>query len=150
MADVEPPELARLLAYAERPRVDDWSLRSALTRYGQPQPLRASRLTEIMRRLDRGLSMHAAEIEGDGAARWEAVAAARADDAAGELLLAAAAVDRFADALAAWAVARAGDRPDAALDAVADDVEACVERLGIPKEEERPNRASGRKRAARG
>ena len=59
--EVSPPELAALLDYAERPRVDDWSLRAALTRYAQPQPQRASDLIEVMRRVID--EMHMAEVQ---------------------------------------------------------------------------------------
>jgi hypothetical protein len=38
------PEIDRsvsLLSYAELPRIDDWSLRSVLTRLAQPEPVRS-------------------------------------------------------------------------------------------------------------
>lgn len=49
----------RLLDYAESPRRGDWSLRSALVRYAQPQPARASAVLELVRRTDGALKPHA-------------------------------------------------------------------------------------------
>lgn len=45
----------RLVAYAESPRDGDWSLRSALVRYAQPEPARASAVLELVRRTDGAL-----------------------------------------------------------------------------------------------
>jgi hypothetical protein len=45
----------RLVAYAESPRQGDWSLRSALVRYAQPEPQRASAVLELVRRTDGAL-----------------------------------------------------------------------------------------------
>lgn len=46
-----PPEPERsILNLAESPRVDDWSLRSALVRLAQPEPVRAGAVLEIVRR----------------------------------------------------------------------------------------------------
>ncbi|MEM7341097.1 MAG: hypothetical protein AAF467_20740 [Actinomycetota bacterium] len=45
----------RLSAYAEWPRHDDWTLRSALVRLAQPEPLLSGALLESARRLDAAL-----------------------------------------------------------------------------------------------
>ena len=55
-ADIEPPELARLLDFAERPRTQDWSLRAALVRYAQPRPQSVSDLLDLVRRLEAALA----------------------------------------------------------------------------------------------
>jgi hypothetical protein len=138
--DVEPPELARLIDFAERPRVDDWSLRAALVRYAQPEPARVAQILELVRRIDAALATHRSVLERDGDALWAAVA----DESAGAtgpdatvvgLLRAAAEIDRLGELLAAWAVERAGDRPDADVDAVIADVTSALDALGVPREE---------------
>jgi hypothetical protein len=138
--DVEPPELARLLDFAERPRVDDWSLRAALVRYAQPEPARVAQILELVRRIDAALGTHRARLESEGDAIWAAVvddsAAANSPDATLVGLLGTAAqIDRLGDLLATWAVERAGDRPDAEVDAVITDVTGALDALGIPREE---------------
>lgn len=45
----------RLAGYAEWPHVDDWTLRSALVRLAQPEPLLGGALLEAARRLDAAL-----------------------------------------------------------------------------------------------
>lgn len=51
--DATAPQPERsLLNYAEMSRVGDWSMRSALTRFAQPEAARAGELWELMRRLD--------------------------------------------------------------------------------------------------
>ena len=45
----------RLVAYAESSRTGDWSLRSSLVRYAQPEPARASAVLELVRRTDGAL-----------------------------------------------------------------------------------------------
>ena len=49
-AEIEPVELARVVDFAERSRVGDWSLRSALVRYAEGQPERVSQVLEQVRR----------------------------------------------------------------------------------------------------
>lgn len=146
-AEVEPEELAQLLDAAERPRVANWSLRAALTRYAQPQPQRSSDVIELLRRAEGALKPHAKRLEREGASIWAAVSDEAAVVEAGdeflvEVLRALAELDRLADTLAAWAVERAGERPDSAVDAVVADVTARFERLGVGREE-RPAPATG-------
>ena len=123
--DLGPGELEQLLDAAERPRVDGWSLRAALTRYAQPQPQRASAILELVRRIESALRPHARALSGS----MDGVAAEVL-----ELLEALVELDRLGDVLATWAVARAGERPDAAVDEVVGDVTARLERLGVHRE----------------
>jgi len=156
MAEIEPAELASLLDYAERPRVSGWSLRAALTRYAQPQPQRASDLIEVMRRAEFGLRPHLKDIERNGAAYWDALpplatVPEAVDATAVGLLEVIASIDRLSDTIAAWAVNREGDRPDAAIDAMVAAATSRLDELGIPHEERpRPSgvgeRGPGRRR----
>lgn len=59
------PELS-LLNYAESSRVGDWSLRSALVRLAQPDPLRASAVVELIRRVDAALHPHVRALQRHG------------------------------------------------------------------------------------
>ena len=149
-AEVQPPELARLVDLAERPREHDWSLRAALTRYAQPQPQRASDVIELVRRMEFAMRPHAALLQRDGPALWAGVTAGgdTADDDGDRalvigLLRAMATLDELGDALAAWAHDPATGRPDALVDAVTADVTQRLEQLGVPREE-RPPRPTGR------
>jgi hypothetical protein len=143
-AEVHPAELAALLDTAERPRAEGWSLRAALTRYAQPQPQRASDLIELVRRIESALRAHQSTFETDGRAIWEAVVSGGADANAPastlaiDVLRALREIDDVGDVLAAWAVDRAGERPDAAIDAVVADVTARLEALGVEREERPP------------
>lgn len=149
-AEVQPPELARLLDFAERPRLRDWSLRAALTRYAQPQPERAARVLELVRRTEGALQTHGERyFLREGPAVW----AAFSDDAPPPegveaevigLLWAAAELDQLGERLAAWAVDRPGDRPDREVDEAVADVGARLDGLGVPREERtRPPRRRG-------
>lgn len=51
--DFDPDEA--LANYSERARVGDWSMRAALTRFSLPQPVRASEVLQLVRRLDAAL-----------------------------------------------------------------------------------------------
>ena len=146
--EIEPPELARLIDLAEHPRAENWSFRAALCRYAQPQPERVSTVLDLIRRIEFALRPHHKLIEREGAALWGALATG--DAAAGpdafvvELLRVMVELDRLGDTLAEWAVDRAGERPDAAVDAVATDVARRLEELGVPHEERtRPPRSRG-------
>jgi hypothetical protein len=143
-AEIEPPELAALVDYSERSRVDDWSLRSAITRYAQPQPVRASAVLELVRRIEFALKPHNKLIEKEGPALWAALQTDDDDDSDdGQvvgLMRAMVELDGLGDTLAAWAVDRAGERPDAAVDAVAADVDQRLKVLGGPREQQRRQR----------
>jgi len=142
-ADLEPPALAELVDFAERPHTENWSLRAALTRYAQPQPQRVNDLLDLVRRIQAALGAESATLQQRGGEIWDAL---QHDDPPSdvaplvELLDAARQIDRLGDALATWAADTARPRPDAELDAVVADVAARLERLGVPHEERVPPR----------
>jgi hypothetical protein len=138
--DPEPPELARLLDFAERPRAGDWSLRSALVRYAQANPERVSGVLDLVRRIEAGLHPHNRRLVKEGPALWRAhetgiVPGDPADALVVGLLGVAAELDGLADRLAEWAVDRSGDRPDHEVDAVVGDVAQRLDALGVAREE---------------
>lgn len=141
-ADIEPPPLARLVDFAERPRLQDWSLRSALVRYAQPQPQRVNDILDLVRRTDWAIGRHAAYIAREGQDLWNALeggAASTALDAeVDSLLRVAQELDRLGDVLAAWAVDRSGTSPDAEVDRVVADVARRLDALGVPQQERPP------------
>jgi hypothetical protein len=148
--DVEPAELARLLDFAERPRVHDWSLRAALVRYAQPQPERAAQIVELVRRIGAALRARHDVFERDGPTVWTQLTGSEASNGAGAspevigVLEAAAEMERLGDRLATWAVDRTGQRPDHDVDEVVADVTRRLDALGVPREErERPPRSRG-------
>src|SRR4051812_6941007 len=157
IADVQPVELAAVLDLVERPRVGGWSLRSALTRYAQPEPRRVSELLDLVRRIEvvlPGLVEVAAQY---GPALWAAAtsdatpvhSAAGGDDLspfAVGLLQTMIEIDHLADTLATWADQWSLDRPNAAMDEVTEHVRAKLEALGVP-EQERPAPPRGRARS---
>ncbi len=140
MPELEPPELARLVDFAERSRAGDWSLRSALVRYAQGQPVRVSQVLELVRRIEAALHPHAKLLATAGTRLWPAVVAGKAPATEPEatvvgVLRAAAALDRVADVVVAWAIDRTGDQPDADVDAVVLDVTRRLDDLGVPRED---------------
>ena len=139
-AALEPPELDRVVSFAERSRVGDWSLRSALVRYAQSQPERVSQVLELVRRIELALGPQAKLLQREGPAVWQAVESGVAPGSGSMplvvgLLRAASALDGLADLLAAWAVDRTGERPDAAVDAVVLAVTTRLDDLGVTREE---------------
>jgi hypothetical protein len=140
--EIEPPQLARLVDFAERPRVQDWSLRAAMVRYAQPEPERVNRIVELVRRIEWALRSHRKAIERAGPEIWNALQG-DADQAGSHaevvaLLDAAAELDRLGDILAGWAVDLAGERPNAAVDTATKAVARRLDELGVPREEQRP------------
>jgi hypothetical protein len=135
--DIQPPELAQLLDFAERPRVDGWSLRAALTRYAQGQPRRVGDLLQVVRRIQYAAGLESATIERDGPALWAQLTSGTDDGAPLlGLLRAARAVDETADLVATWAAdIRNAPRPDAAVDDTIASVTASLDAHGIPVEE---------------
>jgi hypothetical protein len=138
--DIEPPALASLIDFAERPRTQSWSLRAALVRYAQPQPQRVEAILDLVRRIESALRAHTKLIEREGQDLWEAfetgqVPAGGPNAPVVELLRAAAEIDQLGDVLTTWAVDRAGERPDAAVDRVTAEVEHRLDELGVPREE---------------
>jgi hypothetical protein len=143
-ADVEPPELGRLLDFAERPRVDDWSLRAALVRYAQPQPQRVNDVLDLVRRIEWALGKQKSIIEHQGGELWQELQSGTTDSGSPDVdfvvgvLRAAQAIDDLGDILAAWAVDISTARPDADVDRVLADVADRLEALGVPHEERPP------------
>jgi hypothetical protein len=137
-AEIDPPELARLVDYAERPRTSDWSLRAALVRYAQPQPQRVNDLLDVVRRTDFALADHNDELLRDGDALWDELADGADGSPLIELLRIAQELDGLGDVLAAWAVDRAEPSPDAEVDRVTADVAAKLDALGVPQQERPP------------
>ena len=139
-ADLDPPELARLLDHAERPREDGWSTRSALTRYAQPEPQRVGDLLDVVRWTDFALRPHAKRLAREGPAVWAALGAGGAGDPLVELLRVVQGLDAVGDVLAAWAVdPYRRPRPDAEVDAAIGTAVRRLQELGAPREE-RPAR----------
>jgi hypothetical protein len=146
--EIEPPALARLVDFAERPRTQDWSLRSALVRYAQPQPQRVDDLLDLVRRVEWALGRQTALLRRDGEGLWSALErdAAPSDEdhaSAFEILRVAQDLDRLGDVLADWAVDITHPRPDAEVDATIATVGRRLEELGIPREERPPQRQRG-------
>lgn len=101
-AEIQPPELAQLVDFAERPRRDDWSLRAALTRYAQPEPKRVGDLLEVVRWVEYGLRPHLKAIQRDGPSLWQQFrggGGGDASDAIVGLLQLVAELDRLGDVL---------------------------------------------------
>lgn len=108
-----------LVGFADEPRDQDWSLRSALVRFAQPEPTRAGAVLELVRRTE-GALKHA-----DGH-RTEQLVPVVADLVA------------IAEALVAWAIDRQGPPP---IDVVEDHgarAHAALEALGVPREQGPP------------
>jgi hypothetical protein len=140
-AEVLPPELAQLIDVAERPRVGNWSLRAALTRYGQPQPQRTSDFIEVLRRIEVAVHSTSAEFEQHGPDLWAALNdGADAAELAPvvELLRIIRDVDTVGEALARWANDKSQERPDGDIDRVTPDAMRRLDALGVPREEGRP------------
>jgi hypothetical protein len=142
-AEIEPPALAQLVDFAERPHTEDWSLRAALVRYAQPQPQRVNDVLDLVRRLEWALGRHGALFQREGAALWDALEEDTTPDDARQahvvdLLRVAQQFDRLGDVLAAWAVDISGERPDAAVDAAIAEIGTRLEALGVPHEQRQP------------
>ena len=138
-----PAQLALLLDVGERPREQGWSLRAALTRFGQPRAQLASDVTEVLRRLEGALKPHSETLAREGAAVWrELTGDADAGDGGYadlvELLGVASDLDTVADALATWAADTTRERPDAAVESAVTDLAGRLDALGVPREDSRP------------
>jgi hypothetical protein len=137
--EIEPPELARLVDFAERSRVGDWSLRSALCRYAQPQPQRVGNVLELVRRIEFGLHPSQSRLVKEGPALWAAVDGGSADgDLLVGLLGAMRQLDALGDTLADWAHDRAGKHPEDEVDATVAAVARRLDEIGAPVEERVP------------
>ncbi len=123
-------------------------MRAALVRYAQPQPRRVNDLLDLVRRTEFALGQHAAVLQRDGTALWEALdgGAVPSDERQAhvvDLLRVAMELDRIGDVLAGWAVDISVDRPDAAVDAAIETVGSRLDELGVPHEERSPPRQRG-------
>ena len=139
VAALDVEAAARLADYAERPRVGDWTLRSALVRHAQRSPVAASAVLELIRRTDGALHPYRRALE-----RTPVAEIPPADDTPPvvELLRVAAILDDLGDALAAWADDRVGVAPpDATVDAAAGSAFRALADLGVPRETPPPRRA---------
>ena len=138
--ELQPQELALLADYSERARSGDWSLRSALVRYAQSEPMRVSQVLELVRRIDVAIHPHAKLLASEGPELWQHLvdgttpAAEPAVTVVG-LLGAMAELDQLAERLVAFAVDRTGPRPDADVDRVVQDVTGRLDGLGVAREE---------------
>src|SRR5689334_9719935 len=137
---LEPPELARLVDFAERPRVDDWSLRAAMVRYAQPEPEQVGTIVELVRRIEWALQAEMKPLEADGAALWtDATTGADPDDPVRArivaLLRATLEMDQVGDALTRWAVDPHQPRPTAEVDRVTADVDARLDAINVPHQD---------------
>jgi hypothetical protein len=141
-ADLEPPALARLVDFAERPRIENWSLRASLVRYAQPEPQRVNDILDLVRRVEWALGKQSSALARHGPEVWDALEGGAAGDGELELVVGvlrvARELDELGDTLAAWAVDIRGARPDAAVDGVIADVAQRLDALGIPREERPP------------
>lgn len=119
----DAPDGRRIIDYAEAERVGGWTLRSALVRFAQPEPVRASAVLELVRRTDGALHGHRTGQAPD-------------DEEPGlvPLLTVALALDRLGDVLAEWAVDITAPRPSAVVDEIAADAFARLADLGVPRE----------------
>lgn len=105
-------------------------MRAALVRYAQPEPLRASAVLELIRRIDAALHPYARDIERGG----------EPDEVAGSLLAPAAVLDDLAEALIAWAKDPSQPRPDDLVDRRVREVFTQLAELGVPRETRPPRR----------
>ncbi|HVJ95439.1 MAG TPA: hypothetical protein VNC41_01255 [Acidimicrobiia bacterium] len=146
--ELSPPELAHLVEFSERPRTHDWSLRSALVRYAQPQPARVEAILDLTRRLEFAIGKHNKVLAKHGDEVWRAIESGDdGDDTVKDvvaLLRVAQEIDALGDILAAWAVDRHGAQPEATVDACIARIAAQLDDLGVPREERvRPPRGRG-------
>ena len=137
--------LARVVDFAERSRVGDWSLRSALVRYAEGQPERVSAVLEQVRRLDAALHPFHKVLEKRGTDLWRGLDGGDAPEDALllELLRVAVDLDGLGDVLAVWADDRSRPRPDDTVDATPPPPPQRLDDLGVAREEQPPRR-SGR------
>lgn len=150
-AEISPPELAALVDAAERPRVDDWSLRAGLVRYAQSEPQRVSDVLDVVRRIDFALRPHLKLLTKRGVDHWAALDGATAggsgtdvDPLVVSLLGVLQEIDRLGDAVATWAADPTTPKPDEVVDRITSSAARRLDTLGVAREEQRPPRARSR------
>lgn len=160
---VEVDEQNSILNYAEAPRHDDWTLRSALVRLAQPHPLRSEAVLQLVRRLDaaikpviRQLQHHGVQSQRSIPGGAELVADVRLVDLAGDpqvlaayqelaelddaelasvhLVRLALDLDELANTLTAWAAAGPSTPPLSEIDQTCAQVLASMDNSGVPEE----------------
>lgn len=167
------PASTGVLDYEERPRDDDWTMRSALVRYALPEPARAAAVLHLVRRLNATLltarrllevntvvsdtgepdirladlarAVRRAGADGDAVLDGyvEVAPLEPAEEVALPLVEVALAFDALADELAGWAPAAPSPPPNASVDATVTDVGAMLDTLGVPEESGPPRRGRG-------
>jgi hypothetical protein len=145
-AEIEPPELAQLIDYAERPRANDWSLRAALTVYAQPKPQLVGDLLDLVRRIEVVIDSQRGAIAENGPALWQSIQSgedSRSGDRLVGLLRTMVQLDRLGDVLAAWAADARSERPDAQVEAVTTEVARRLDELGVPRQQRPRETARG-------
>ncbi|MFP5320565.1 MAG: hypothetical protein ACLGIC_01825 [Acidimicrobiia bacterium] len=112
------------VGFADAPRDRDWSLRSALVRFAQPEPTRAGAVLELVRRTDGALKR-------------------AGDDVGDELAAVVAELEAIADALVAWSISHDGPPPVDAVEHHGARAFAQLEALGVPREDGPPRPRRG-------
>jgi len=113
--------------FADAPRDGDWSLRAALVRFAQPEPVLAGAVLELVRRTEAASK----RADGDGAAALAPVVAE---------------LDAIADAVVAWAITHEGPPPVAVVDEHGARAQALLDALGVPREQGPPRPPPGARR----
>ena len=117
----------------------DWSLRSALCRYAQPHPGRVRDVLEFVRRIDAALHPQAKHIDREGPLLWAVLdsgaAPAPEDAPLIGVLRALGEIDELGDALAEWALDRAGHDPGPQVDETITSVARQLDELGVARED---------------
>lgn len=137
--------LDQLSELPERLRAEGWSMAAALTRYAQPQPELVGALWQEIRRVLWSLQAGSELLDVDGAGlleRARVLEEAQAEPEAADdrqalmvaVLRAALALDELGDVLVAWGVDRAGERPDAQVEATVRQVAGVLDAAGVPHE----------------
>lgn len=105
----------QIIGFSERPRAGNWTLRSALVRLAQPEPLRSEAILQIVRRLDAALKPFEKEPEN-----------------AGELAGVVETMGELSDSLCEWAQAGPANPPLGAIDQTCAALFARLDELGVP------------------
>lgn len=127
---LDPSTLADV---AERPRAGDWSLRAALVRYGQRDPMKVQQLLEAVRRYEAALKPHVKRLQ-----------KGEVPDEAHDLLEVGRRLDEVAEALAHWAIdPHTRQRPDEDVEDAIEQATARLDELGVAREDGPPRPGPG-------